>query len=313
MAIRHIGFACICLSLGKGITTNRGTILRLFDIERASNLALSNCQDLIKIMEWNGKNGIKFFRISSDIFPFMTHEGVGYKLEQLHHHLQIKDSLKEAGTVAKKYGIRINSHPGPFTILSSPNEKVVSATIRDIEMHSLVGDLLDCEGESRFNINFHMGSDYGDKKASAKRYVENLTRLSSGARKRITIENDDKGKLYSVKDLYEMIYQDCGVPIVFDVHHHQFCTGGLTDKEAAKLALRTWGAYVPEIHYSESRTIENSVLDGPKVRLQAHSDYVSGEIPNYYDGTYDVMVEAKAKDLAVLKYHRRKNAIHGHN
>lgn len=305
MGIRHLGYACICMSLGDKVTTNRTTVLRTFSLERAASLALSNCQDLIKIMEWNAKNGIKFFRVSSNLFPFVTHEDVAYRLDDLSTARQIREALKTAGTVAKNNGIRVNSHPGPFTILAAPREKVVAAAIRDIEIHSVVGDLLDNESESLFNINFHMGSDYGDKKASAKRYVENLKRLSPNARKRLTVENDDKGKLYSVRDLYDLVYQQSGVPIVFDVHHHQFCTGGMSDREAAKLALGTWGGYVPEIHYSESRTAMNSKLGG-RVMPNAHSDYIDDVIPNY-DGTYDVMVESKAKDLTLLKYLERRN------
>ena len=303
MAIRHLGYACICMSLGKSVSTNRSTVLRTFSIERASSLALSNAQDLKKILEWNTKNGIKFFRISSTLFPFMTHESVGYDFKELPLHVQIAKALKDAGTVARKHGIRLNSHPGPFTILASPNKKVVDATIRDLEMHSLVADLIDNdESETPFNINFHMGSDYGDKKEAAKRYVENLDRLSPAARKRVSVENDDKGKLFSVRDLHELIYQKSGVPIVFDVHHHQFCTGGMKDVDASKLALKTWGKGVPEIHYSESRTIHNSTLEkDEKIRPTAHSDYITGRIPDY-DGTFDVMVECKAKDLAILKY-----------
>lgn len=307
MAYRHLGFACICMSLGDKVTTSRSTVLRTFTMERAESMALANCQDLIKIMEWNAANDVKFFRVSSAMFPFMTHEKVGYKLDDLATHMEIKLALKTAGDIAKKHGIRLNSHPGPFTILSSPNDKIVDATVRDIEMHSLVGDLLGNEGESLFNINFHMGSDYGDKKASAKRYSDNLSRLSENARKRLTVENDDKGKLYSVRDLYDLVYQQCGVPIVFDVHHHQFCTGAMADVDAAKLAFTTWGQYIPEIHYSESRTVQNSTLDGCNVRAIAHSDYLSGTIPSY-TGMYDVMIESKAKDLSLLKYRKATEA-----
>jgi UV DNA damage endonuclease len=61
------------------------------------------------------------------------------------------------------------------------------------------------------------------------------------------------------------------------------------------MAFSTWKGFceVPKVHYSESR-------DGS--RPQAHSDYIVGAIPDLGETTYDVMIEAKAKDLALIKY-----------
>jgi UV DNA damage endonuclease len=113
------------------------------------------------------------------------------------------------------------------------------------------------------------------------------------------VENDDKASMYSVKELYDGIYKRIGIPIVFDYHHHRFCDGGLSEKEALELAISTWPEdIVPVVHYSESRSIEQA---DEKIRPQAHSDYVYDKIDTY-GNTIDIMIEAKRKELAVQRY-----------
>lgn len=292
MPIRHIGYPCINMSLGENVKTGRKTILRLFSIDKAAQLALQNCRDLLTILEWNAKNGISFFRIGSDIFPFMTHGTVGYKLSELSTANEIQKILQDVGTFVKMHKMRLNCHPGPFTIIASPKDDVVKSAIRDIEMHSMIGDLLGIDTEeSRFNINFHIGSTYGDIKSTVKRFCENFKLLTPNAQNRVTVENDDKTSLYSAKDLVDLVHQEIGIPIVFDYHHHQFNTGNLSDVDAAKLCFNTWGKQLPEIHYSESAVGK---------RPTAHSDYIDGKLPQY-DREFDLMLECKAKDLALLR------------
>jgi len=115
---------------------------------------------------------------------------------------------------------------------------------------------------------------------------------------RLTIENDDKATMYSVKDLM-YIHDETGIPIVFDYHHHQFCTGDLTEEQALKLAATTWPKDIgQEVHYSESKALHEN---NSKLKPQAHSDYINS-LPNTYGLDVDIMVEAKAKELAILKF-----------
>jgi UV DNA damage endonuclease len=297
----NLGYACINMTLGAQtprITTNRSMVKKTFNergIEYASELALENVRDLFEILKWNVKNGIKLFRTSSDIFPW----GSEYNLEDLPDYNKIANILKGCGTYAKENGLRINSHPGPFNVLVSPNQKVVENTFKDLELHGKVFDLMGLSHTPYNNINIHCNGVYGDKISAMDRFCDNFEKLSDSVKKRLTIENDDKASMYSVKDLM-YIHNKIGIPIVFDYHHHQFCTGDLTEQQALILAVSTWNksGVKPEVHYSESKALHES---DTKIKPQAHSDYITN-LPDTYNIDVDIMVEAKAKELSILPF-----------
>jgi len=297
--MQNLGYACINMTLGSQkpkITTNRSMIKKTFKergISYASELGLQNCRDLIEIIKWNHKNGINFFRLSSDLFPWASE----YNLKDLPHYTRIKTLLAGAGHLAQKYGQRITSHPGPFNVLVSPREHVVENTITDLTTHGEVFDLLGLSRTPYNKLNIHCNGVYGDKISAMDRFCKNFERLPESVRTRLTVENDDKGSMYSVKDLM-YIHERIGIPIVFDYHHHKFCTGGLTEEEALRLAVSTWGNIKPVVHYSESKSLHEN---NDKIKPQAHSDYISS-VPNTYGLDVDVMVEAKAKELSILEY-----------
>ena len=297
--MQNLGYACINMTLGSQkprITTNRSMIKKTFKergISYASELGLQNCRDLIEIIKWNHKNGINFFRLSSDLFPWASE----YNLKDLPHYTRIKTLLAGAGHLAQKYGQRITSHPGPFNVLVSPREHVVENTITDLTTHGEVFDLLGLSRTPYNKLNIHCNGVYGDKISAMDRFCKNFERLPESVRTRLTVENDDKGSMYSVKDLM-YIHERIGIPIVFDYHHHKFCTGGLTEEEALRLAVSTWGDIKPVVHYSESKSLHEN---NDKIKPQAHSDYISS-LPNTYGLDVDVMLEAKAKELSILEY-----------
>ena len=300
--IRHLGYACQNLSLQTGrklserIQTSRTIRMSNFRLQRAGELAVKNSADLLPILKWNAENNIKFFRIGSDIFSFMDHPDLGYTLEEMdsNHSRDITANFAAAGAFAKANGMRLSCHPGPYTCLASPNPKIVEKSITSLRMHSLVADLLGYGEE--FAINIHVGGVYEDKAITAKRFVEAYQQLPPLLQRRLTLENDDKASMWSIQELYDMIHKHCGVKLVLDVHHHRFCDGGNTVQAAAQLAFSTWTGFseIPKVHYSESK---------PDSRPQAHSDYIKEPIPLLCNHTqYDIMIEAKAKDLALIHY-----------
>ena len=296
----RIGYACINMTLqaAGGITTNRGMRQKTFKergLPYVSDLALQNVRDLVNIVKWNEEMGIKLFRMSSELFPWMTY----YDFEDLPDYPMIDVYLKNIGALADKYGQRLTFHPSHFNALGSPNPKVLESTIKELNEHSKIMDLMGLSATVYNKINIHIAGAYGDKQATLDRWISNYHKLDPNTQARLTVENDDKENMYSVQELYDGVYKKCGVPIVFDYFHHKFCTGGLTEEEALKLAASTWPKdIVPLTHYSESRRKEK--LD-ESIKAQAHSDLIKDTIQTY-GLDIDVVVEAKHKELAVLNY-----------
>ncbi|KAJ9533148.1 hypothetical protein QJQ45_018245 [Haematococcus lacustris] len=233
-------------------------------LPHVSSLALANAKDLGALIRWNARHGIQLFRLSSGIFPWMTK----YQLEDLPDFPAIKQALFEAGEAARAVGQRLTFHPSEFCKIAADDD--------------------------RNKINIHVGGAYGDKEATLRRFAKVVNeRLSPNCKARLCVENDDRGSLYSVKDLL-LVHQLAGVPITFDFHHHKFQTGGWDEQTAFEAAIATWPPGVrPVVHWSEARDDK---------RPQAHSDYVYGPINLYgREAEVDVMIESKAKELALLK------------
>jgi len=227
-----------------------------------------------------------------------------YEFTDLPDYTKIINLLKGAGILAEKYGQRLTFHPSHFNALGSPNPVVVEKTIKELNAHSKIMDLMGLSATVYNKINIHIGGAYGDKQATLKRWIDNYHRLDPNTKMRLTVENDDKENMYSVRDLYHGISEQCGVPIVFDYYHHKFCTGGLSEQDALNLAIKTWPKGItPCCHYSESRRKEH--LD-ESIKAQAHSDLIEGTICRY-GNEVDVVVEAKHKELAVLNYYKLGN------
>ena len=303
----NYGYACVNMQLYypklhgnhslKPISTNRSMVKKTFlakGLSYASELSLKNCKDLFTIIKWNKKNDFNFFRVTSNLFPWASE----YELKELPDYNNIKNILKEIGLYIKKNNMRITSHPGPFNVLTSPNEKVVTNCIKDLSIQGETFDLMNLNQTAFNKINIHIGGAYNNKKDAMKRFCENFERLPKSVKKRLTVENDDRATLYSVTDLYTDVYEKIKIPIVFDYHHHRFCNGNLSEKEALEIAISTWGNIKPVVHYSESRSEEKN---DTSIRPQAHSDYVFQKIDTY-GNNIDIMIEAKYKELAVIEY-----------
>ena len=142
----NYGYACINMTLSdvpksRRITTNRSMIKRTFlkeGIKRASELALQNVLDLEKILKWNEQNDIKFYRMSSDIFPWASE----YEYDALPDISTIRRVLARIGEYAVSNGHRLTFHPGPFCCLASPKISVVEKTYKELNNHSRIFDMM---------------------------------------------------------------------------------------------------------------------------------------------------------------------------
>ena len=300
--MQTLGYACINMGMSeqpkkRRVTTNRSMIKRTFQqkgLPYASELALQNCKDLIKILKWNHQNDIHFFRMSSEIFPWASE----YQLSDLPDYKEICKALEEAGSFARSVGQRLTCHPGPFNKLTSPKEHVIKNTIRDLEIHGELMDLLGMPRTPWAKLNIHVGATYGDKPFAISNFCRNFEKLPESVKTRLTVENDDRESLYSTAELVDEIHSRIGIPVVHDFHHHLFTNRDMSQKEALGLACKTWGDVTPVVHYSESRAQEHN---NPKIKPQAHSDMIFNYIDTFgYD--VHIMIEAKHKELALLEY-----------
>ncbi|KAK4239521.1 UV-endonuclease UvdE-domain-containing protein [Achaetomium macrosporum] len=266
------------------------------------NLGLQNARDIVKMLRWNDKYGIKFMRLSSEMFPFASHPEHGYKLAPF-----ASEVLAEAGKVAAELGHRVTTHPGQYTQLGSPRQEVVNTAIRDLEYHDEMMSLLRLpEQQNRDAVMIlHMGGVFGDKAATLDRFRKNYATLSDSIKARLVLENDDVG--WSVHDLLP-VCEELNIPLVLDYHHHNIvfdstqCREGTLDISQPEIMARiaaTWTrkCIKQKMHYSEP--VPGAVT--PRDRRK-HSPRVMTLPPCPPD--MDLMIEAKDKEQAVFELMR---------
>ncbi|KAJ5584861.1 uncharacterized protein N7459_004661 [Penicillium hispanicum] len=271
-------------------------------------LGLANARDLVKLIRWNDKYGIKFMRLSSEMFPFASHKEHGYKLAPF-----ASEVLADAGRVVAELGHRVSVHPGQFTQLGSPRREVVESSYRDLEYHSEMLQLLKLPPQQDRDavMILHMGGVFGDKEATLDRFRENYAVLSQDVKNRLVLENDDVS--WSVHDLLP-ICEELNIPLVLDYHHHNiiFDSSELREGTQDIMALydriaATWSRknITQKMHYSEP--VAAAIT--PRQRRK-HSDRVATLPPCI--PTMDLMIEAKDKEQAVFEL-MRTFKLPGHN
>jgi UV DNA damage endonuclease len=265
-----------------------------------SELIISNLEDTIKVLDYNLSQDIYIYRLSSDSFPWMSE----YEFSELPNFNKINSLLIKIGNKIKDNGIRVSYHPGPFNVLASENQSVVDKTIKELNKHAEIMDLMNLDQSTFYPINIHINTTKPTRESAAQRFVDNFSLLTDSCKKRLTIENDDSPNQYSVKMLHDWLYKEIGIPIVFDQHHFLYGPQDQSMEDAIKLAHSTWNTRVMT-HMSSSKTLEDS-----KGRQTAHADYIYEEIKTY-GLDFDTEIEAKAKDLAVLKYRNQFKVLKG--
>ncbi|KAL7945370.1 UV-endonuclease UvdE domain-containing protein [Trichoderma barbatum] len=268
-------------------------------LKYVQELGLANARDIVKMLRWNEKYGIKFMRLSSEMFPFASHEEHGYKLAPF-----AADVLAEAGKVAAELGHRLTTHPGQYTQIASPRKEVVAAAFRDLEYHNEMLSLLKLPEQMDRDavMILHMGGTYGDKAATLDRFRENYARLSDGVKRRLVLENDDVS--WSVHDLLP-ICEELNIPLVLDYHHHNIIfdpslrEGTLDIMSLYDRIAKTWTRknIKQKMHYSEPTAAAVTPRDRRK-----HSARVKTLPPCAAD--MDLMIEAKDKEQAVFELMR---------
>ena len=262
--------------------------------------SLNNIKTIRAILGECAVNGWNY-RIGSNVFPLMTHPDLDFTVDDFYNAGEIYSEFRSAAKIIKDNNLRCSMHPDQFVVPASPKENVVKNSLRDLEQHAMIMDMLGLPQSYQAPINIHMNC-YNDGKFSevVDRLEKVLKRMSKSVTSRLVFENEDKGKSWTVYNLYEHLYKRTGIPITFDNLHHLCNSGGQSDQEAFELALSTWPKnIVPLFHFSESLVGKNP---------RAHADFPTflPDIYANYKGDLHLDFEFKMKEIAINKISREK-------
>ena len=301
----QLGLCCLNIELRECCPTvfsSRSVILRTLNekgVENLKNKIIENLQDALIMMDWNEDNGIKVFRLSSEMFPHISNpRAPTYNLDFA------KDLLAKIGKKSKEYNQRLTFHPGHFNCLGSPKTAVIEHTIRDLDYHARVLDLMDLDNNSVMVI--HGGGIYGNKDKTIERWCENYLKLPENIRKRLVLENCERN--FSIEDCLK-VSEKVNIPIVFDTHHYD-CYNIMHPTELLDVPEN----YIPKILDTwKKRNIKPKfhVSEQGQGKCGHHSDYIENipeyllEIPQKYNTNIDIMIEAKMKEMAIFKLYEK--------
>lgn len=263
---------------------------------RLAELCRHNAHALAAAIEACSRLGIGAFRINSQILPVKTHPVAGYAIRELPGWEEIVERFVESGQRAAALGIRLSFHPDQFVVLNSPSEATHGHSVAELAYQAEVAEWVGADV-----INIHGGGAYGDKATALNLLGERIVNLAPAVRIRLTLENDDK--VFTPSDLLP-VCRGTGVALVYDVHHHRCNPDGLGIAEATALARATWNRE-PLFHISSPRDGWN----GPKP--ERHHDFIEASDfpPEWLGWPLTVDVEAKAKELAVVRLQRDLRAF----
>ncbi|HEV2786985.1 MAG TPA: UV DNA damage repair endonuclease UvsE [Solirubrobacteraceae bacterium] len=262
------------------------------------------------ILDFLDRRDIRMYRLPTALAPYASHPD----LPQFHDQVrECAEELAQIGLLARERGIRLSSHPAQYTVLNSVNAGTRAAAVAELEVQAA---LLDAMGLGRDAVVvLHVGGMAGGRDAALDRFLAGFEQLTDRARERLVIENDDRS--FALADVLALS-ERTGLRVVWDVLHHR-ChdPAGIPDRQALAAALATWDdATPPKVHFSSPRLDVQTrrVRNGRRVQtryvlpqLRAHADLVDPiGFEQFLRGApagrdFDVMLEAKAKDLALLR------------
>ncbi len=279
--LKGIRLGFFCSTWDSRLNTNRKFRLSHLSLEKVMETLDSNMKDFIALLDLSLKLGCGIFRLGSNFIPFASHRNFKKEWFKI-----IEERLKEFSKILKKYPIRITMHPGQFVVLSSPKQEVVSNSLRELEYHFWLLDILGVGKEGIVVV--HVGGVFEGKEESIKRFKKVL-RNNPWLLQRLAVENDERH--YSIA---ELLQADLPIPIVYDHYHHSLNPSHFSIEELFK----RWGSIVPEFHLS-------SKPDG-KHTFGEHGYWVNPEdfldFLNTFGGKrIDLIIEAKGKEKAIEK------------
>ena len=281
----RLGLVCITTSDAvryRALTRKR--LLQFAESERRRvlrELYADNLARLNRALDFCNERGIRLYRMTSALFPFADDPAGEDVLEEF------DESVGAAGRRATELGIRLVLHPDQFVVLNSDSPHVITNSIKILETHGRVMDMLEQPRSSWALIEIH-----GGKGGRAERLVETTRALPEAVRSRIAFENDEY--TYGAAEILE-VCRASNVPMVFDAHHHLVHEklDSYDDESVGDMLRAARGTWpVPEwqlVHISNGR---ESFGD------RNHSDFIE-TMPAAFRHAPWIEVEAKQKELAI--------------
>ena len=283
-----IGYPCINWTIG--CTSGRTFRLKSYSESRLKETIKINLDCLQKILQFNTEHDLFFFRITSDLIPFASHP-----INTFNWKSHFASNFVEIGEFIKKNGLRISMHPDQFTLINSVREDVFERSVKELEYHASILDLMLLDDSAKIQI--HVGGVYDNKQQSIERFEKRFANLDSFIRHRLVVENDDR--LYNLDDCVG-INKNTGVPVLFDVFHHSINSTGASVNQAIGLSSRTWNKKrdgVPMVDYSSRNLNGNSRQHTYSIDIEDFKKFLLETEP--FD--FDVMLEIKDKERSAIK------------
>lgn len=285
----NIGYAC--LALGVHDTDMKTCTMRTINNQRLRELIENNLNSLKNMIDYNAKNHIRLFRISSDLIPFGSASVNTLPWQEL-----FVEQFSEIGKRIRENGIRVSMHPGQYTVLNSLDPSVVARALEDLDYHCKILDLMGLD--SSHKIILHIGGVYGNMLEAKERFIKQYKDLDPIIKKRLVIENDDRS--YNIEDVLE-ISEIIQVPVVFDVFHHQVNPAPTTNDvhDWIEECKKTWDKMdgVQKIHYSQQDPTRRAGSHSSTIEIDLFLDFYE----SIREDELDIMLEVKDKNLSAVK------------
>lgn len=284
----RIGYACLAIGVDNAVYQTPK--LANVTTQKLMDAVASNIQALEALIDYNIKNGIHHFRISSDLIPFGSSPVNNLPWWDL-----FQNSLDRIGAKIAT-GIRVSMHPGQYTVLNSPSPEIVARAVADLRYHARVLDALHTGQTSK--IILHIGGVYDDKAAAIARFKENFRLLDVNIKRRIVIENDDRS--YNIMDVLA-IARDLAIPAVFDNLHNHLNPSPEKQSDAywIKECRTTWKNEDgrQKMHYSQASGEKRNGAHSSSIAIIPFLEYFKALAQD----DIDIMLEVKDKNLSALK------------
>lgn len=300
-----LGFVSICLSEENCSPAGTVTVKSLKNLDREGQIrriratARRNLENTRRIMFFLRAHRIPLYRMSAQLIPLATHpatEGWDWWKDP-----ELEPLMAEIGELVQRHGIRVSSHLPQLCLLTAADPSKLQWTDKYMAYHRRLFEAMGLD--ERAKIIMHLGGAYSDRAKALGRAVAYVKQMSEWARKRLCLENDDR--VFSAAEVLQ-VCRETGVSMVFDYHHHVCRNDGEDVRDVLPAAFATWTDRPPKIHLSSPRDTRDP---------RAHADYVDVDfVRPALDaarplGDFDVMVEAKKKDLALFKLRDDLSAV----